>query len=226
MVTLTSVAGVQRETTSDASRALCVFALFSRDLSGNETEKAGFGKTTAQGVVARITETTNLDIRLEIASQKAVVEVMVQPDMVQTENAGAGHRHRAGADPAAAAANQEFSATSDADTGDIRSGAELFGVGRGAAPILMSTGIARLRIRVIINGADANSIGTGSLPNLAIPATDTLQEFIVQTSQYDASQGRVSGGVVAAVTKSGTNHFMATYTSFSATPRSTRTTTF
>ena len=39
----------------------------------------------------------------------------------------------------------------------------------------------------------------------SVPATDSLQEFIVQTSQYDASQGRVAGGVVAAVTKSRTN---------------------
>ena len=60
---------------------------------------------------------------------------------------------------------------------------------------------------MIINGIDANSIGTGSTPNLAIPATDTLQEFIIQTSQYDASQGRVAGGIVAAVTKSGTDEF-------------------
>ena len=60
---------------------------------------------------------------------------------------------------------------------------------------------------VVINGVDANSIGTGSTPNLAVPATDTLQEFIVQTSLYDASQGRNAGSVVAAVTRSGTNDF-------------------
>jgi TonB dependent receptor len=40
-----------------------------------------------------------------------------------------------------------------------------------------------------------------------VPATDSLQEFIVQTSLYDASQGRNAGSVVAAVTKSGTNEF-------------------
>src|ERR1035441_3048372 len=36
---------------------------------------------------------------------------------------------------------------------------------------------------------------------------DSRDEFIVQTSQYDASQGRVAGGIIAAVTKSGTNSF-------------------
>ena len=36
-----------------------------------------------------------------------------------------------------------------------------------------------------------------------MPATDSLQEFVVQTSLYDASQGRNAGGNVEAVTKSG-----------------------
>ena len=35
---------------------------------------------------------------------------------------------------------------------------------------------------VKINGIDANSIGTNSTPNIAVPATDSIQEFIVQTS--------------------------------------------
>ena len=54
---------------------------------------------------------------------------------------------------------------------------------------------------------DANSIGTGENPNLSVPAIDSLQEFIVQTSMYDASAGRNTGGNVAAITKSGTAHF-------------------
>jgi len=86
-------------------------------------------------------------------------------------------------------------------SGPVQNSAEL---GRGAAPIYVN-GNRSTSNSVVINGVDSNSIGTGSTPNLAVPATDSLQEFIVQTSQYDASQGRVSGGIVAAVTKSGTN---------------------
>jgi TonB dependent receptor len=79
-------------------------------------------------------------------------------------------------------------------------------LGRGYTPLTVD-GQRPLSNSVIINGVDANSIGTGSTPNLAVPATDTLQEFIVQTSLYDASQGRNAGSVVAVVTKSGTNQF-------------------
>ncbi len=58
---------------------------------------------------------------------------------------------------------------------------------------------------VKINGIDANSIGTNSTPNIAVPATDSIQEFIVQTSLYDASNGRNAGGSIEAVTRGGSN---------------------
>jgi len=42
---------------------------------------------------------------------------------------------------------------------------------------------------------------------LAVPAPETIQEFKVLTSLYDATFGRGAGGSVQAVTKSGTNQF-------------------
>src|SRR5581483_9953166 len=43
--------------------------------------------------------------------------------------------------------------------------------------------------------------------NIPLPNPDTVQEFKTQTSLYDASQGRNSGGNVNAVLKSGTREF-------------------
>src|SRR6185369_852660 len=79
-------------------------------------------------------------------------------------------------------------------------------LGRGDA-IISVNGQRTTSNNVRINGIDANSIGTNSTPNIAVPATDSLQEFIVQTSLYDASQGRNAGGNVEAITKSGGNAF-------------------
>ena len=42
---------------------------------------------------------------------------------------------------------------------------------------------------------------------MAVPAPETIQEFKVQTSLYDATFGRGAGGSVQAVTRSGTNEF-------------------
>src|ERR671929_130162 len=77
-------------------------------------------------------------------------------------------------------------------------------LGRGDTTITVN-GQRTTSNNVRINGIDANSIGTNSTPNIAVPATDSLQEFIVQTSTYDASQGRNAGGNVEAITKSGSN---------------------
>ena len=79
-------------------------------------------------------------------------------------------------------------------------------LGRGDATISVN-GQRTTSNSVRINGIDANSIGTNSTPNIAVPATDSLQEFIVQTSLYDASNGRNAGGNVEAITRSGTNNF-------------------
>ncbi len=202
-ITLTSAAGVQRESSSDTSGHYA-FSLVPPGTYHLDAEKAGFGKATANGVVVRITETTNLDIRLEVASQKAVVEVQVQPELVQTQDAARGtviEQEQIRQLPLPTRNFQQLLTLTTGTSGPVQNSAEL---GRGAAPIYVN-GNRSTSNSIVINGADANSIGTGSTPNLAVPATDTLQEFIVQTSQYDASQGRVAGGVVAAVTKSGTN---------------------
>ena len=58
-----------------------------------------------------------------------------------------------------------------------------------------------------INGVDANKIDTNSAAYLAVPAPETIQEFKVQTSLYDATYGRGGGGNVQAVTRSGSNDF-------------------
>ena len=64
-----------------------------------------------------------------------------------------------------------------------------------------------------INGVNALSIHTNSTTaggSLAVPAPETIQEFKVQTSLYDATFGRSGGGNIQAVTKSGSNDFHGT----------------
>jgi hypothetical protein len=58
-----------------------------------------------------------------------------------------------------------------------------------------------------INGIDANRIDTNSAFTVAVPAPETIQEFKVQTSVYDAAFGRGAGGSVQTITRSGGNAF-------------------
>src|SRR5437016_10180004 len=57
-----------------------------------------------------------------------------------------------------------------------------------------------------INGVDANNIRNNNFQRISVPAPETIQEFKVQTSLYDATFGR-SGGNIQAITMSGGNEF-------------------
>ncbi len=54
-----------------------------------------------------------------------------------------------------------------------------------------------------INGIDATTMGANGAILVAVPAPETIEEFKVQTSLYDASYGRGGGANIQVLTKSG-----------------------
>ena len=61
---------------------------------------------------------------------------------------------------------------------------------------------------VTLDGVDVNDQGAGSAFTSVLPVTlDSVQEFRVTTTNYNADQGEGSGAQVTLVTKSGTNNF-------------------
>src|SRR6195256_1445439 len=59
----------------------------------------------------------------------------------------------------------------------------------------------------LIEGISATDYNVAQATNVPLPNPDVIQEFKVQTSLYDASQGRNGGGNINAILKSGTNKF-------------------
>src|SRR5262249_25596645 len=58
-----------------------------------------------------------------------------------------------------------------------------------------------------LNGVDVTTMGTTGVILVGVPAPESVQEFKVQTSLYDASFGRAGGGNLQMVTRSGSNDF-------------------
>jgi len=211
-VALTSDAGVRRETETGGNGRY-TFALLEPGTYRMEVTSSGFAVSKLEGIAAKITESTVVDVGLKVATSQATVSVTAESPLVQTESSSRGtviEENQVNGLPLPTRNFQQLLTLTSGTSGSLQNSSDL---GRGDAAIYVN-GQRSLSNSVIINGVDANSIGTGSTPNLAVPAIDTLMEFIVQTSMYDASQGRNAGGNVAAVTKSGTNAFHGDFYEF------------
>ncbi len=167
---------------------------------------SGFQETSVEAVV-NITQTTPVDITLAVAGANIdPITVIAETPVLQTETSQNG-RVLTGETirqlPLPTRNFQQLLTLSPGAQSSVSNNTEL---GRGDATISVN-GQRTTSNSVRINGIDANSIGTNSTPNIAVPATDSLQEFVVQTSLYDASNGRNAGGNVEAITRGGTNNF-------------------
>ena len=169
-----------------------------------EITSQGFATTAVEADI-NITQTTPVDVQMSVSGGSANVDVVETP-VLQTESSQQG-RTLTGETirqlPLSTRNFQQLLTLSPGAQSGVSNTTEL---GRGDA-IISVNGQRTTSNSVRINGIDANSIGTNSTPNIAVPATDSLQEFIVQTSLYDASNGRNAGGNVEAITRSGTNSF-------------------
>ena len=88
------------------------------------------------------------------------------------------------------------------DTSGLRQG----GSGRGIVqPGIASNGARSNMVNYDLDGAFHNDTYVNVA--MAMPNPDALQEFSVQTNNFDAEHGRSAGAIVNAVTRSGTNDF-------------------
>ncbi|OYT73431.1 MAG: hypothetical protein CFK52_02170 [Chloracidobacterium sp. CP2_5A] len=204
-VTLTEQAtGSKREATTGGSGDF-TFTLLPPGKYRLEARATGFKTSVTENITVSITGVTTNDVALEIGEAASeVVNVSGEAPLIQADSAAHGRvvdERGIRQLPLPTRNFQQLLALSAGAASNIFNTSE---VGRGDTAINVN-GQRTTSNSILINGIDVNSIGTGSFANLAVPATDTLQEFIVQTSQYDASAGRNVGGIVAAITKSGTN---------------------
>jgi len=178
-----------------------------------EVSKDGFRTLSIRDVRVTVAETTSLDLRLEVGqiSERVIVEANAQ--QLQTESSTLGRVTTGEQVRTLPLVTRNYTqiislnagvAADVTDAGALGRGA----IGNGGAPIVSNGGTLNDN-NVQMNGAainDLQSSGTFS-GGVAIPNPDTIQEFKVQTGQYDASYGRNAGANVELVTKGGGNEF-------------------
>ena len=167
-------------------------------------DAAGFQGYKAIGISIRITEATELTPALTVAGAATSVDVTGEVPLVQTTSATTGRVISDAQIRELPLPTRNFQQLLTLSPGTVANLANNTEMGRGDANIYVA-GMRSTSNNVVVDGTQINSPGTNSTPNVSVPAPDAIQEFIVQTSMYDATQGRNAGGNVAVVTKSGEN---------------------
>jgi hypothetical protein len=176
-------------------------------------EAAGFAKTKRENVVLQVSSPATLNLALDVKGGTVIVDVSGEAPQVNTTDATLGNNFNSrqlidlpseGRDPAAILSLQPgvVFIGSTANQGIIPSQQD--NDSRGGAV----NGARSDQSNVTLDGLDDNDQLEGYAFRGAMRATlDSLQEFRVTTSNYDAASGRSSGAQVNLVTKSGTNNF-------------------
>lgn len=172
-------------------------------------EAPGFEKFIQNGIILAVDQNARVDVTLRVGATSQTVQVTAESTGVDTHSAAVGEL----VDPSRM---QELPLNG-------RNAMTLAEVVPGVTSILAAPTVqteSRVGPQIVIEGGrdteneyrfdDAiwKNMTYGNAVNL--PNPDALQEFEVLTSNYSAEYGREAGGVIVAVTRSGTNQFHGT----------------
>jgi hypothetical protein len=187
------------EATSDASGRFLVLNL-APGVYNVEVSLSGFAPYKRDNVIVEVGRTTTLDVGLGLAGQVETVQVTAETPIINTEQSDFSTN-----------INQTTIANLPTNT---RRWSTFALMTPGAAPdgtfgLVSFRGISGLLNSNTVDGGDntqaffAEERGRTRLAYSV--SADAVREFQVTTSNYSAEYGRAAGGVVNAVTKSGTN---------------------
>jgi outer membrane receptor protein involved in Fe transport len=172
----------------------------------------GFKTVEVPSVTINVTETQTVNHALEVGAQTQQITVESNVETIQTQNATVGGLVSSDTVTSLPLSTRNYTQVIDLSPGVVANVATATAVGNGTQDINVN-GSGSDQNTYMMDGAIITNYGSGgaaqsgSYAGISIPNPDSLQEFKVQTSQYDASYGQNPGANVNVVTKSGTNQF-------------------
>jgi len=209
-VTVTSTTTGHAQTAVTQSDGKYIVPLLPPDTYKVEVAGKNFKTIVFEQIRINITETATLNVQLQIGSVTEVVSVAAETLALDTTSSAAGHvsDQRSVEDlPLVTRNYTQILGLSPGVSAEVFNAAE---IGRGGVDDALVTGGGSYEDNNFqMNGVEINDLqGSGHFSGgTATPNPDSIQEFKVQTGQYDASYGRDAGANVDVVTKAGTNHW-------------------
>ncbi len=206
--------GVSRTVTTNADGFYTAVNLLAGDYQVTMSAK-GFNTEAKTGITMNVGAQQTLDLTLHVGTVTHTVQVTTEAPAVQvssseisaTVNAttvrelplnGRSWTDLAALQPGVETIQTQPTFTTGADRGNRGFGQQL--TISGARPQQNNYRLDGISLNDYANGAPGSVLGG----NLGV---DAIQEFSVLTSNYSAEYGKTSGGVVNAITRSGTNAF-------------------
>src|SRR5947208_4542194 len=176
-----------------------------------EASKEGFKVSNYPNIAVNVTETKALNIRLQVGAINETVQVDTTAEQLQTETSTLGNVTTSEMVENLPLVTRNYTQIVGLSPGVATDVTNAGGFGRGGGsngeePFVANGGTSTDN-NFQMNGVQINDLQqSGSFSGgVAVPNPDSIQEFKVQTGQYDASYGRNAGANVDVVTKSGTN---------------------
>jgi len=172
----------------------------------------GLEQKGSHSVLVSVGETSALRVNLSLASTGLTVEVNGDTEVVQAQSATLGRTVNDRAIQSLPLANRNFTQILSLSPGVVVALPDATALGRGSQDVT-TVGNKTTANNIQFNGIDANNLAQNSASNasqevgIAVPAPDTIQEFKVQTANYDASYGRGTGANVDLISKAGSGQF-------------------
>jgi hypothetical protein len=205
-VTVTQIAtgAVRRATSSEAG--IYEVPLLAPGIYRVSVAAPGLRTALFESVKVTITETTTVDADLIVGSVAESITVTSSPPLVQAGGPQLGRAVDSRGVAELPLATRNFTQILSLSPGTATFLPDSTALGRNTQAISVN-GARVTQNNLQINGVDANTMGTNGAILVAVPAPESIDQFKVQTSLYDASYGRAGGGNIQIVTKSGSNQF-------------------
>ncbi|MDQ1473405.1 MAG: hypothetical protein QOJ99_4885 [Bryobacterales bacterium] len=170
-------------------------------------EAPGFKKLIQSGVTVEVAQTARIDLALQVGAASESVTVSADATLLKTESAEQSttiSSERINALPLNFAATQGGAIRNPLAFVALSPGAW---IQPGSQNTIRINGAPNTSFKIMLEGQDATNGLTQATTNHNQPSVEAIQEFTLQTSNFAAEYGQVSGGLFNFTAKSGTNRF-------------------